>query len=151
MVLKCAGNFAIRRKRGTGEGEGGGGPRAERFASSGRSLYWTSDAVPGRQGGTPLFGIEDALVEFARDLYDAVSWPGVIFLMAIESACIPFPSEVIMPLAGWFLVKDRGHGLEYLLLAGFFGALGSTIGSLVAYYGGLIGGGHCSSSTAVMS
>jgi membrane protein DedA with SNARE-associated domain len=93
-----------------------------------------------RKGGTPLLGIEDALVEFARDLYDAVSWPGVVFLMAIESACIPFPSEVIMPLAGWFLVKDRGHGLEYLLLAGFYGALGNTIGSIVAYYAGAWGG-----------
>jgi membrane protein DedA with SNARE-associated domain len=60
--------------------------------------------------------------------------------MAIESACIPFPSEVIMPLAGWFLVKDRGHGEEYLLLAGFYGALGNTIGSLVAYYAGAWGG-----------
>jgi len=28
--------------------------------------------------------------------------PGVIALMAIESACIPLPSEIIMPLAGWF-------------------------------------------------
>jgi len=60
--------------------------------------------------------------------------------MAIESACIPFPSEVIMPLAGWFLVKDRGHGVEFLLVAGFFGALGNTIGSLIAYYAGMIGG-----------
>lgn len=60
--------------------------------------------------------------------------------MAIESACIPFPSEIIMPLAGWILVKDRGHGLEYLLLAGFYGALGNTIGSLVAYYAGAWGG-----------
>jgi membrane protein DedA with SNARE-associated domain len=63
-----------------------------------------------------------------------------VFLMAIESACIPFPSEVIMPLAGWILVKERGHGLEYLLLAGFYGALGNTIGSLVAYYAGAWGG-----------
>jgi len=60
--------------------------------------------------------------------------------MAIESACIPFPSEVIMPLAGWFLVKDQGHGLEYLLLAAFYGALGNLLGSLVAYYAGAWGG-----------
>jgi len=45
-----------------------------------------------------------------------------------------------MPLAGWILVKERGHGLEYLLLAGFYGALGNTIGSLVAYYAGAWGG-----------
>jgi membrane protein DedA with SNARE-associated domain len=64
----------------------------------------------------------------------------VVFLMAIESACIPFPSEVIMPLAGWILVKDRGHGLEYLFLAAFFGALGNTLGSVIAYYAGAAGG-----------
>ena len=45
-----------------------------------------------------------------------------------------------MPLAGWFLVKDRGHEEEYLLLAGFFGALGNTIGSAIAYYAGAWGG-----------
>ena len=93
-----------------------------------------------RKGGGSLLGIEDALVNFAEDLYDAVGWPGVVFLMAIESACIPFPSEVIMPLAGWFLIQDRGHGYEYLLLAGFYGALGNLIGSLVAYYVGMWGG-----------
>ena len=60
--------------------------------------------------------------------------------MAIESACIPFPSEIIMPLAGWFLIEERGHGLEYLLLAGLYGAIGNTIGSLVAYYAGMWGG-----------
>ncbi len=60
--------------------------------------------------------------------------------MAIESACIPFPSEIIMPLAGWILVKDRGHGPEFLLLAGFYGALGNVLGSLVAYYAGAWGG-----------
>ena len=87
-----------------------------------------------------LLGIEDALVNFAEDLYDAIGWPGVVFLMAIESACIPFPSEIIMPLAGWFLIEDKGHGWEYLLLAGFFGALGNLIGSLIAYYAGMWGG-----------
>ncbi len=60
--------------------------------------------------------------------------------MAVESAAIPFPSEIIMPLAGWLLVKDAGHGFEWLFLAAFFGALGNTIGSLVAYYVGAWGG-----------
>ena len=45
-----------------------------------------------------------------------------------------------MPLAGWFLIEDRGHGYEYLLLAGLFGAVGNLIGSLVAYYAGRLGG-----------
>lgn len=60
--------------------------------------------------------------------------------MAIESAAIPLPSEIIMPLAGWMLVKDRGLGEEWLFLAAFMGALGNTIGSLLAYYVGARGG-----------
>jgi membrane protein DedA with SNARE-associated domain len=60
--------------------------------------------------------------------------------MAIESACIPLPSEIIMPLAGWMLVKDRGLGWEWLLLAALFGAVGNVLGSLIAYYVGAWGG-----------
>ena len=69
-----------------------------------------------------------------------MGWPGVILLMAIESASIPVPSEVIMPLSGWMLIKEQGLGVEYVWLAGFYGALGCTIGSLVAYVVGAIGG-----------
>jgi len=61
-------------------------------------------------------------------------------MMAIESACIPLPSELIMPLAGWMLIKDQGLGWEWVILAGFFGAIGNTIGSLIAYYVGARGG-----------
>ncbi|HEU4760077.1 MAG TPA: DedA family protein [Dehalococcoidia bacterium] len=88
----------------------------------------------------PLFGIENALLEAATHIYEAISWPGVVFLMAVESAAIPFPSEIIMPLAGWILVKDAGHGEEWLLLAALYGALGNTIGSVLAYYAGAWGG-----------
>ena len=61
-------------------------------------------------------------------------------MMAIESACIPLPSELIMPLAGWMLIKDKGLGWEWIILAGLFGAIGNTIGSLIAYYVGQRGG-----------
>lgn len=61
-------------------------------------------------------------------------------MMAIESACIPLPSEFIMPLAGWMLIKDKGLGWEWIILAGLFGAIGNTIGSLIAYYVGARGG-----------
>jgi membrane protein DedA with SNARE-associated domain len=60
--------------------------------------------------------------------------------MAIESACIPLPSEIIMPLAGWFLVDARGLGPQWLLLAAFCGALGNLLGSLAAYAVGAWGG-----------
>jgi membrane protein DedA with SNARE-associated domain len=85
-------------------------------------------------------GVEDALLHFIRNTYDAISWPGVVLLMAIESACIPLPSELIMPFAGWTLVKDRGHGQEWLLFAALLGAIGNVLGSLIAYYVGAIGG-----------
>ncbi len=60
--------------------------------------------------------------------------------MALESAGIPIPSEVIMPLAGWFLVQDKGHGFGFVLIAATLGALGNTIGSISAYWIGDYGG-----------
>jgi len=60
--------------------------------------------------------------------------------MAIESAAIPLPSELIMPLAGWKLILERGHGAAWLLLAGLYGAIGNLIGSWIAYGIGAAGG-----------
>ena len=79
-------------------------------------------------------------MDFISSVYDLIQWPGVIVLMAIESAAIPLPSELIMPLAGWMLIKDQGLGFEWVLFAGFCGAVGNTLGSLVAYYAGAWGG-----------
>ena len=73
-------------------------------------------------------------------VYVTMGWPGVVVLMALESANIPIPSEVIMPLSGWMLVRDKGLGLGYTFMAGFYGALGCTIGSLVSYGVGANGG-----------
>ena len=69
-----------------------------------------------------------------------MGWTGVVVLMAIESANIPLPSELIMPLAGWMLIKARSLPATYTLIAGAYGALGCTIGSIVSYAVGLWGG-----------
>jgi membrane protein DedA with SNARE-associated domain len=69
-----------------------------------------------------------------------IGWPGVVLMMAIESAAIPFPSEVIMPLAGWFLIRDRGLSLWWLPVAALLGALGNTLGSWLTYWIGAAGG-----------
>jgi membrane protein DedA with SNARE-associated domain len=61
---------------------------------------------------------------------------GIVFLMAIESACIPLPSEVIMPFSG-YLVSVGRFGLWGAAVAG---ALGCNIGSIIAYYVGAVGG-----------
>lgn len=87
-----------------------------------------------------MHAFEQAVIHFVQNLYETVGWLGVVIAMAIESACIPLPSEVIMPLAGWFLVEAKGLGPWWTLLAGFYGALGCTIGSAVAYWVGAVGG-----------
>jgi membrane protein DedA with SNARE-associated domain len=84
--------------------------------------------------------LEQVVLNFINDVYQTVGWPGVIMMMAIESACIPLPSEIIMPMAGWMLVESHGLGFWYIILAGFCGAVGNVIGSLIAYWVGYKGG-----------
>jgi membrane protein DedA with SNARE-associated domain len=70
---------------------------------------------------------------------------GVVFLMAIESACIPLPSEIIMPFAGSLttvlVVQGVTHAARFnLVLVGLAGALGCLVGSVAAYWVGAWGG-----------
>ena len=87
-----------------------------------------------------MYAIEQQILAFISSVYSSIQWPGVILLMAIESACIPLPSELIMPLAGWMLIRNMGLGPEYVLLAGVYGALGCVLGSVVAFGVGKWGG-----------
>jgi len=66
----------------------------------------------------------------------AAGYPGICLLMAIESACIPLPSEVIMPFSGYLVFTGR-FKLVGVALAG---ALGCNLGSAIAYYVGARGG-----------
>lgn len=63
-------------------------------------------------------------------------YPGILLLMAIESACIPIPSEVIMTFAGYLVFTGRFK----LAWVAIFGALGCNAGSIVAYGVGAWGG-----------
>ena len=84
--------------------------------------------------------IEILFVGIITQVYGAIGWPGVVFLMAVESAAIPFPSELIMPLAGWLLIQAKGGSVWWVLLAGFYGGLGNLLGSWVAYWVSMKGG-----------
>ncbi|WP_376789951.1 DedA family protein [Thermoflexus sp.] len=85
--------------------------------------------------------LEHQLVLFLQDLFQWMGWGGVILIMALESANIPIPSEVTMPLAGWMLVQARGGTLlQAALEGGFYGGLGCTLGSLLSYGLGYYGG-----------
>ena len=65
-----------------------------------------------------------------------LGYSGIVLLMAIESACIPLPSEIIMPFAG-YLVSTGQMNIWFVALAG---AIGCVLGSLVAYWVGMKGG-----------
>ena len=66
-------------------------------------------------------------------LIAATGYAGVFVLMTLESACIPLPSEVTMPFAG-FLASQGVLSFWLIVLAG---GLGNLAGSLIAYYVGL--------------
>src|SRR3989344_348402 len=78
-----------------------------------------------------------AITNFITSTIDQLGYMGVALLMAIESAAIPLPSEIIMPFSG-FLVESGRFTLFGLALAG---ALGSVVGSIVTYALGYYGGG----------
>ena len=76
------------------------------------------------------------LAHFVTYIISTLGYPGVALAMAIESACIPLPSEIIMPFSG-FLVSTGTFTLLGVTLAGTIGGL---VGSLAAYALGYWGG-----------
>jgi membrane protein DedA with SNARE-associated domain len=87
---------------------------------------------------------------FCVHVMAALSYAGIALLMGIESACIPLPSELIMPYAGALsdpavnaALNDQFHvslSPFNLILAAVAGAIGCNIGSEVAYWIGAKGG-----------
>ena len=67
-----------------------------------------------------------------------LGYPGIVLMMAIESACIPLPSEVIMPFGGFLVFRSPGQfSLIGMAIAGAAGCvIGSWIAWAVGYYGG---------------
>ncbi len=76
------------------------------------------------------------LVPWITGIISHIGYAGVALLMAIESACIPLPSEIIMPFAGYLVYTHRFR----LLWVATAGAIGCNIGSAIAYWIGAYGG-----------
>jgi len=76
------------------------------------------------------------LATFTIGVISSGGYVGIALLMAIESACIPLPSEIIMPFAGYLVSTGRFD----LYLAATAGAIGCNLGSIVAYEIGKRGG-----------
>jgi len=73
---------------------------------------------------------------FVISVISGLGYFGVMALMAIESACIPLPSEVIMPFSGYLVYTGQFN----LWMVALVGALGCNVGSAVAYEIGYYGG-----------
>lgn len=77
-----------------------------------------------------------SLIEFLAGIVITIistfGYVGVFLAMAIESACIPLPSEIIMPFSGYLVYREEMN----LLAVGVAGALGNLGGSLLAYWAG---------------
>ena len=89
--------------------------------------------------------IDNFAIPFLTSLYGAVGYLGVMAAMAIESAMIPLPSELILPFAG-FMVSDPSQiepltgGPWSFWIVVIVATIGNTLGSLVAYAIGAWGG-----------
>ena len=89
--------------------------------------------------------IDQFVIPFLNSLYGAVGYLGVLVAMAIESAMVPLPSELILPYAG-FLISDPSqlepltHSAWSFWIVVLVATLGNTLGSLIAYAIGAYGG-----------
>ncbi len=82
-----------------------------------------------------LASITDPIVEVAVDVIDALGLPGIFFLMVLESACIPVPSEATFLFAGFNVA--RGEYSMFAVVA--VGTLANVVGSWIAYGVGYYG------------
>ena len=83
-----------------------------------------------------IAAVIEELAKWTTMVISTLGYGGVVLLMGIESACIPLPSEIIMPFAGYLAYTGQFtvHG------AALAGAVGCIVGSIPAYYLGVYGG-----------
>ncbi|MDQ6724358.1 MAG: DedA family protein [Thermoproteota archaeon] len=73
------------------------------------------------------------IISYITSFISGLGYPGIFFLMVIESAMIPVPSEIVMPFSGFLVAAGKLTFIE-VVLAGSFGNL---IGSIITYYLGI--------------
>src|SRR5207302_1014537 len=88
--------------------------------------------------------LTDAITTFITNLYATTGLAGIVLAMAIESCCIPLPSEIVMPLAGVMVVSGTilagVNPVLAIILVALAGAIGCLVGSIAAYGIGYAGG-----------
>ncbi len=80
--------------------------------------------------------ILEPIAQWIISVISSLGYGGIVLTMTIESACIPLPSEIIMPFSGYLVTTGRFT----LFLTGVTGAMGCVIGSVLSYGVGIWGG-----------
>jgi membrane protein DedA with SNARE-associated domain len=86
--------------------------------------------------GNLIEAVITILSRFVINTISSLGYAGILVTMAIESACIPLPSEIIMPFSGYLVTTGQFTMLGVTLA----GAVGNLLGSIIAYYAGVWGG-----------
>src|SRR3989344_8321668 len=84
-----------------------------------------------------IYDLLALISSFVINIISTLGYGGIFFLMALESALIPIPSEIIMPFSGFLVFEEKFSFLAVVL----WGTIGNLIGSIAAYLVGLYGGG----------
>ncbi|NMB89235.1 MAG: DedA family protein [Chloroflexi bacterium] len=84
--------------------------------------------------------IENYILGALQALFDTWGWYGVVAMMIFENATGITPSEIILGLAGWFLLSTHGQPFSMVFLGGLYAAIGSIIGASITYWVSRLGG-----------
>ncbi len=91
-----------------------------------------------------LSSITATLTDLITNLYVSTGLIGILLAMAIESCCIPLPSEIVMPVAGILIAQGKllpgVNPIAAVALVALAGAVGCVLGSIAAYWIGYKGG-----------
>ncbi len=72
-----------------------------------------------------------SMIQWLVEAIGTLGYPGIFLLMAVESSVIPFPSELVMPPAGYLVFQGKMNPWLVVLVGG----LGSLAGAYANYYG----------------
>ena len=78
--------------------------------------------------------LEQWILSTLQMTFDKFGWLGVFGLMIFENATGIMPAEIILAFAGWLLIERHELPRSFILLAGFYAGLGSTIGASIPYW-----------------
>jgi membrane protein DedA with SNARE-associated domain len=77
-----------------------------------------------------IVGIFHSLVAWLVEAANAMGYPGIVALMFLESSFFPFPSEVVIPPAGYLASQGRMDPVAVVVC----GTVGSLLGAYFNYY-----------------